>query len=339
MDSFKRIAISVLKFSLPVLIIGWLLSNISTQEWQEISARPKQWGRLTLAFVLVLGGVGGTCVRWFFLVRTLGLPFRVRDALRLGFLGYLLNFVSIGAVGGDLFKAVFIAREQSNRRAKAVASVIADRVIGLYALLLLGSGAILMGDVLTRSDEVKLIGQVTLSITAIGAILGLLFALLTVEKFTAPLGWLPLNIGRMVLRLVESLVLYRHKPGSVAAALGISLVTHTMFVSALYLIASGILQVAPSLGEHFVLGPLAMVAGAVPLMPAGLGALEFALDLLYVEVPTPGLAPGRGVLVALGYRLITIGVAGVGIVIYWVSKREVRQLLVTEQRAQVDGQM
>ncbi len=53
-----------------------------------------------------------TFVRWYLLVRALGLHFRLLDAFRLGFLGYLFNFVSVGSVGGDLFKAIFIAREQ-----------------------------------------------------------------------------------------------------------------------------------------------------------------------------------------------------------------------------------
>ena len=65
----------------------------------------------------------------------LHLPFRLRDAFRLGFLAFLLNFVSVGAVGGDLFKAFFIARDQPGRRTEAVATVVVDRLVGFYALL------------------------------------------------------------------------------------------------------------------------------------------------------------------------------------------------------------
>ena len=61
--------------------------------------------------------------------------------------------------------------------------------------------------------------------------------------------------------------------------------------------------------------------------------------MLYVKVPSPGLPPGMGVLVALGYRLITIGVAGVGVVIYWVSKRDFQELMATDEHAQLDGQL
>ena len=77
-----------------------------------------------------------TFVRWYLLVRALQLQFRLVDAFRLGFLGYLFNFVVVGSVGGDLFKAIFIAREQPGRRAEAVATVLVDRIVGVYALVL-----------------------------------------------------------------------------------------------------------------------------------------------------------------------------------------------------------
>ena len=326
-DRFKRMAVLALKFSLPVLIIGWLLSRISAEDWQELNSRSKQWDRLAFAFLLMLTGVTATYFRWYVLVRTLGLPFRIRDALRLGFLGYLLNFVSLGSVGGDLFKAIFIAREQPSRRAEAVASVIADRVIGLYALLVIGSGATLLGDLSGQSDLLKRVGQLTLMTTATGAVLALSFAFVPLEKMTATFGRLPLTVARMSLRLVEALALYRRRPLVVAGALAASVVTHGMFIVALHLIASGILESSPSLEEHFVIGPVAFVAVAVPFMPAGLGALEFALDLMYTKLSSSSLPTGLGVVVALGFRLNTIGVAMVGAIIYWFSKREVNELL------------
>ena len=91
---------------------------------------------------MVFCAVSLTFVRWYLLVRALGLNFRLLDAFRLGFLGYLFNFVSVGSVGGDLFKAIFIAREQPGRRTEAVATVLVDRVVGVYALVLLTSTVI-----------------------------------------------------------------------------------------------------------------------------------------------------------------------------------------------------
>ena len=42
-------------------------------------------------------------LRWHVFVHALQVPFTMIEAIRLGFLGNLFNFVSLGAVGGDLF--------------------------------------------------------------------------------------------------------------------------------------------------------------------------------------------------------------------------------------------
>ena len=125
---------------MPLVIIAWLLASVPPEQYQQFKNRPKNWPLLLAAMVVVFCAVALTFVRWYLLVRAL-LRFRILDAFRLGFLGYLFNFVSVGSVGGDLFKAFFIAREQPGRRAEAVATVMVDRVVG-YALVLLTSAVI-----------------------------------------------------------------------------------------------------------------------------------------------------------------------------------------------------
>ena len=92
-----------------------------------------------MALVCCLAATIVTFFRWYLLVWALDIPFRVQDALRLGFIGYLFNYVAPGAVGGDLIKASMIAREQTSRRLAAVGTVFLDRVIGLMSLLFLGA--------------------------------------------------------------------------------------------------------------------------------------------------------------------------------------------------------
>ncbi len=68
------------------------------------------------------------------------------EAFRLGSICFLLSFVSAGSVGGDLFKAVFLARRRPGKRVEAVASVLVDRGVGLYGLLLVVAAALLLRD-------------------------------------------------------------------------------------------------------------------------------------------------------------------------------------------------
>ena len=168
--TLKRYLITFLKFALPLAIIAWLLASVPADQYQQFKSRPKNWPLLLAALVVVFCAVSLTFVRWYLLVRALGLRFRLLDAFRLGFLGYLFNFVSVGSVGGDLFKAFFIAREQPGRRAEAVATVLVDRVVGVYALVLLTSAVICLGGIPNANRDVAAICHLTLVVAALGVV-------------------------------------------------------------------------------------------------------------------------------------------------------------------------
>ncbi len=229
-----------------------------------------------------------TIVRWYLLVRALELPFTLRDAFRLGFLGFLFNFVSLGSVGGDFFKAIFIAREQHGHRAEAVATVVIDRIIGLYALFLVASAAVLITG-LFRSPvrEIQIICNVTLILTVVGAAgIGLLLMPgFTNGRLSAYVSNLP-YVGHVTGRLLNSVRVYRSKLPVLIVTTLMSVGVHCLTTIALFLVSRGLPGVAPGFGAHFLCVPLAVLASAMPLPLSGLGAMEAVLDFLYVHVPS-----------------------------------------------------
>jgi glycosyltransferase 2 family protein len=139
-----KLAVKLLQWAILLGIVAYLVRDIyRNNSFGELLGEPKQWHLLAAALLVTFVAVLLTIVRWFWLLRAHDLPLSMADALRLGFLGYLLNFVSLGAVGGDLFKAVFAARKCHARRTEAVATVILDRLIGLYIIFLMASVAML----------------------------------------------------------------------------------------------------------------------------------------------------------------------------------------------------
>ncbi len=324
----KKTIITLLKFLLPLAIIVWLLASVDPRDFQNLRARPKDWGTLALAFAVAMLAVCITFIRWYLLVRTLHIPFRLRDAFRLGFLGFLLNFVGVGSVGGDLFKAVFIAREQSSRRAEAVATVVVDRMIGLYALLLLTSAAILLGSVSKSTAALVAICNATLLATAVGAVCIMLvlvpgFTRGSLSEFVTGLP----RVGQTMGRLIESVRMFRNRYDVMAVILLMSMGVHALLAFSIFLIARGLFGQTPTFGEHMIIVPLSNVAGAIPFMPGGLGTFEFAMEQLYIYVPVDGPGEVIGVLVALSYRIVTITIAAIGVVYYWTSRREVRDVM------------
>jgi uncharacterized membrane protein YbhN (UPF0104 family) len=327
----KKVLITLAKFGVSSGIIAYLAIRAHRDgTFIPLIEQPKHWGLLALAFCAYLAAVLLSFLRWRALVVALGLTFSVRDALRLGFLGYLFNFVSLGSVGGDLFKAVFIAREQPGFRAEAVATVVMDRILGLLMLLVLASAAILAtGQLHSTVREVQIISQGTLAATAAGLVgLGMLAVVSAFEgAWRRWLGRLPL-VGAVAEKLLSAVVAYRHKPGVLAWSCLLSLAIHSCCTLSVYWIALGLPGEAPSLADHFVIVPLALVTGALPLPVNGLGAMEYAVDALYLWIPASGALPeGRGFVVALGYRAATILAAFIAAVYYLASRREVAQVL------------
>ena len=323
----KKPILSILKFTVPLAVIAWLLWTIPEEQLRHLRERPKNLPMLGAALLVVLVAVSLTFVRWYLLVRALRLPFRMIDAFRLGFLGFLFNFVSAGNVGGDLFKAYFIAREQPGRRPEAVATVVVDRIVGLYALLLLTSTTIAVWGPPSPNVEVKVLCRLSLVATAVG---GIGVVMLLVPGFTSGtisefLTGLP-KCGTMLGQLITAVRIYRRKWLVVVVATLMSVLTHGLFALSFHLIAGALFVHVPSLGEHLFLVPLGMVAGALPFTPAGFGEFEFAIEKLYQVVPAAPNIDVSGVLVALVYRLLTIVVASLGTIVYWCGRSEVRRV-------------
>ena len=322
---------SKIALALGILIfLLWRTFDNNPEVYSQLRNEAKDWPRLSLACLILLACSLATFFRWYLLVRVLGLSFSIWSAVKLGFVGYFFNFFSLGVVGGDIFKAAILAKTHAGHRTEAALSVIVDRCIGLYTLLLLASLSILFwGDIFFSFPEQQ-------------KPLGWLFAA-TLSAFTLTTlslcfsqrlwrGWLGQNIARVpkigifLSRVHFSLGTYLQYKKTLGFALLLTLGSQTATALAFWLIATGLPGSAPSPAQFLVIVPLSLVAAAVPLPMGGLGALEAMFAYLYQLLSFP---PARGLLVALAYRLTTIFVA-LGGVPFFFKERDRRQSAVTD---------
>src|SRR4051794_8218178 len=141
----RKILSVAVKIAVSAALVGFLAFRAANDpQFKILLAGPKQWPLLLGALPVCLMAVTITILRWRLLIRGLGLSFSVQETLRAGFLGYLANLLPFGLVAGDSLKAVMIIHRNPGRKAEAVASVLVDRVLGLYALLLVAAVASLL---------------------------------------------------------------------------------------------------------------------------------------------------------------------------------------------------
>ncbi|MCG8649272.1 MAG: flippase-like domain-containing protein [Pirellulales bacterium] len=328
--TWKSVLLTALKFAIPAAIIGFLVYRIDQGKWDELSSQPKDFRLLAAALLVALTAMSLSFARWCLLVRCQGIELTMVEAFRLGAICFLLSFVSAGSVGGDLFKAIFLAQRRPGKRVEAVASVLVDRCVGLYGLLLLVSAAMLLTDPAADGAGLIPMGQIKLAtvvLVGLGTVV-LAFLILGGRSVDRLIGWgrtWPW-VGRLVDRVGPPLRAFHRHPFAVGVAILMSLGIHSMLVASMYLIARGLYSEPPTLAEHFVIVPIGMLVSALPLTPAGLGLLEAAIDELYQFIPAK-TTEASGTLVALVFEIVKLVMAIIGTVFYWTANEEVRHSL------------
>ncbi len=295
--------------------------------WQHhvVQGEPIDYGALALAFLFMGAAVPITFVRWWVLVRAQDMPFRVGNAFRLGALGFFFSTFLPGSVGGDLVKAAGIAREQS-RRTVAVATVVMDRLIGLWGLFwlvaLIGGGFWIFGGLQgPAAGASQLI--VAVSIAVVVASLSVWFALglLSEARATAladRLDRLP-KVGGSVAELWRAVWMYRKRQGYVFIALFLALIGFLGFIPAFYYSSVTLTDagVVPNLAQNFLFVPIGLVVQAAVPLPGGIGAGEYGFGALFGWF---GKDPANGVLSSLVYRVVTLGLSLLGyLVVAWMG--------------------
>ncbi len=329
----KKILITLLKVAISAAIIGYLVYDATRGQkngnvFANLRDQPKQWDMLAAAWAACTVAVLLTFLRWWYLVRTLDVPCRFADAVRISFWGFLFNLAPLGIVGGDLVKAVMLGHEHPPHRAKALASVLIDRVIGLYMLFIVATAAILLtGFWKIPVPDIQWICKLTFILTIVSTVgLGIVIGPdmsngLVIRAF----GRIP-RVGRPLESLIHAVRMYNRKPLALIVSSLMSVGVHGFFAVGCYLIARGLPGNYLSLADHFVVMPLSCATGVLPLP---FGPFEFVLEFLYTHVPVAGapIAVGQGLVVALVYRLITLLIAALGGFYYLGNRREMAEVI------------
>ncbi|MCF0233367.1 MAG: flippase-like domain-containing protein [Thermoguttaceae bacterium] len=270
-----------------------------------------------------------TIVRWRYLTTALGVPLSHFDALKYGFIGFVFNLSPVGIVGGDAVKVILLNKKNGAPAERATASVVIDRVLGLYAMFVLGLIVIFA----TRFNERP---EPTAQVASRGLVWLTIALTIFLAFIIAPEGRRNLRrkvarripfVGGFVEKLTEATLLYRERKLVLLGAFFATFAVHILFATSLYCFARGMYGLAPDWGRHLILYCVGNIGSTIPLSA---GPFEYFLDELYPLFPILGreaFEKGHGMAIGVAYRLGTVAVAALGSTFYFISRSDAREAL------------
>lgn len=258
--------------------------------------------------------------RWPRLARTLGVPLGWIEAVLAAATAQLLGSLAFGAAAADMFRAVTNATRCAGHRVGLVASILADRLSGLYALVCLAAAAGSLtpaGSAEWNAIRAASLPLLWLAMVAGGGcfLLGLLVNLGPVLELTRRV---PL-VHALVVRVLSAIERFRAAPAALMYSIVAGVVVHALNSGSMWLLAGGLSLPRPSLAAHCLILPLAACTGLLPLPLAGLGAVEMIVDTLYTAANPE--AHGAGLIVSLTLRIMSLAVNGLLVAALAVASR------------------
>ena len=131
----RRYVIITIKLMVAAALLVWLARS-GHLDLSVISSARKHWPWL-LGAQLVFGLVQWlTAIRWRWLLRAVGIECGILRVFQITLAGLFFNQVLIGSTGGDVYRVLAFRVDGAERRMVIVASVVIDRFLGLYAMVL-----------------------------------------------------------------------------------------------------------------------------------------------------------------------------------------------------------
>ena len=314
----NRYFLMFLRLAVAAFFLWWVMKDIRFSELGKLTWRGIAFS-LVGAGIFVLLQIIGTALRWRMLLRGQGIRIPAWRAVSLTFQGCMFSlFMPGGAVGGDVLKAAFLAREtRDGQKIEGVTTIFLDRVIGmmgLFLLVLLFGGCCLPA-ILKFTTEVRLLVWCLLAVCLAGFFAGLallfqdfffrfrLFAFLLRKADALAHGALT--------RILNSVEVCRRDRRTLMTAFLLSFVLlHPMLIFVAVLIMIGLTGSFPPFLSSFFSIACGSTASVAPVTPGGLGTRDKVIEVLLNSF---GFEPNIASLTPLLYSIILMLSALLGI--------------------------
>jgi hypothetical protein len=310
----KKTLVLLLRIAISLGLIAWILMNVDRTQLLE-SMRTIDPGFLLLAQAAYFV-VNGICAwRWQVLLAGRGVAVGYPRLLR-----YFLNGLFFGnflptTVGGDLMRA-YLVSDDCGTRSEALASVLVDRFIGLFGVIVTGVIGLIL--VARTGQEAALLRYMALGVGLTLALLAVFLNKGIMRRFRVLLR-LPL-VNRLEQKLVEfyhSLYVYRSQRREVALALALSLLVQLGVVLTVFVISRA-LGSDISITPFFLYMPVIAAVSMLPVSINGWGLMEGAFIVFFGRA---GMSGTEALTLGFIYHLVAVAVSLSGGVLWLILGR------------------
>ena len=244
--------------------------------WKTISGVSLGW--LLTSFVFMGTTIFIGVIRWRTVLAVQGLYLPLGRAAGISLVAHFFNSFLLGSTGGDLLKAYYSAAATHHKKAEAVTTVVVDRLLGLFAMLLfvslmaLANWSVVMSQQRFMAVMLVVLGMLFVSglVVVLSFWAGPTGARL---KFETLLAKLPK--GDVLVRCIEACHAFGENPGFLPRVLGWSMLLSLACVLQIVALGHGL---GLPMGEHFrvllLIVPAIICISALPITPSGIGVRE-----------------------------------------------------------------
>ena len=160
----KKILIILLKMTLVGAILVYLIQSdrLNFEKLMLFRDAPEILAGMIAVLVLVVVPMG--TIRWWFLLRAIGVNLELKQAFILTWIGNFFNTTFPGAVTGDVVKGYYVIKaQQEEGRTRAFMTLLIDRFVGVFGLIVMAFLSLVLNYELILSQErlYSLAGMIT----------------------------------------------------------------------------------------------------------------------------------------------------------------------------------
>jgi len=282
--AMKKLLIILLKILLVGSILVYLVQSgrLNFEKLMLFKDAPEILALMVGVLVLVV--VPMATFRWWLLLRAIGVQVNPKQTFILTWIGNFFNTTLPGAVTGDVVKGYYVIKAQHEEgRTRAFMTLLIDRIVGLFGLIVMAFLALVLNLELILSQE--RLHSLAWMITVLfgGTVVFYAIAVFPFKEGRDPFIRLfqRLPAKKISLKVYSAFKSYQHQKSTLLLTLLLAIGIHTLIALLFFQVANLMGLKEMELATQFFLMPIGLITVAIPLAPGGIGIGHAAFESLY----------------------------------------------------------